>query len=85
MADQTRQFLSQTVGDIVNLSKRGRYIARIESAAKELGMRIAEYDEYLQTPEGSAEQEQLEQERLAQQCQTGDTPMEESSPNGPLT
>lgn len=84
LADETRQFLSQTMGDIVNLTKRGRYIARIEAAAKELGMRIAEYDEYLQTPEGITEQQRLEQDQLSQ-SQVGDMPMDDNSPHGPLT
>jgi hypothetical protein len=47
--------VSQAMGDVSTFSKRERYIARIEAAAKELGMRIAEYDEYLRTPEGMAE------------------------------
>ncbi|EFY88891.1 hypothetical protein J3458_008860 [Metarhizium acridum] len=84
LADETRQFLSQTMGDIVSLTRRGRYIARIEAAAKELGMRIAEYDEYLQTPEGIAEQQRLEQDQLSQ-SQAGDMPMDDNSPGGPLT
>lgn len=37
-------------------SRRDRFLARIEAAAKELGMRIAEYEEFLRTPEGIAEQ-----------------------------
>lgn len=41
--------------DVAGFSQRDRYIARIEAAAKELGMRIAEYDEYLLTPAGVAE------------------------------
>ncbi|KAJ3461679.1 hypothetical protein MRS44_010232 [Fusarium solani] len=48
--------------DVTTLSRRDRLIARIESAAEELGMRIAEYDEYLQTPEGRNE-ERLFQEQ----------------------
>ncbi|TWU72614.1 hypothetical protein ED733_003875 [Metarhizium rileyi] len=84
LADETRQFLSQTMGDIVSLTKRGRYIARIEAAAKELGMRIAEYDEYLRTPDGIAEQQRLEQDQLSQN-QMGDVPMDDNSPGAPLT
>ncbi|KHO00732.1 uncharacterized protein MAM_01510 [Metarhizium album ARSEF 1941] len=77
-ADATRQFLSQTVGDIVSLTKKERYIARIESAAQELGMRLAEYDEYLQSPEAIAEQ-RLGQDQLSQ------SQAEDHSPGGPLS
>lgn len=73
------------MGDIVFLSKRGRYIARIEAAAKELGMRIAEYDEYLRTPEGIAEQQRMEQAQLTHQNQVGDVPVDENSSSRPLT
>lgn len=74
------------MGDIMPMTKRERHIARIEAAAKELGIRIAEYDEYLRTQEGMAEQQRLEQEQqLAQHGQMGDMSMEEASPGGPLT
>jgi predicted fused transcriptional regulator/phosphomethylpyrimidine kinase len=84
MADETRQFLNQAVGDMVSLTKRRRYIARIEAAAKELGMRIAEYDEYLRTPEGIAEQQQWDQEQFVQQNQAGDMCTDEGSPSESL-
>ncbi|KAI9167460.1 Cell division cycle protein [Paramyrothecium foliicola] len=55
LTDPTRRLVSQAMGDVATFSRRERYIARIEAAAKELGMRIAEYDEYLRSPEGLAE------------------------------
>lgn len=73
------------MGDIVGMTKRERHIARIEAAAKELGIRIAEYDEYLRTPEGMAEQQRLEeQQQLNQHGQMGDISKEEDSPVGRL-
>ncbi|PTB67861.1 hypothetical protein BBK36DRAFT_1167159 [Trichoderma citrinoviride] len=50
------RLITQTITDVATFSKRERFLARIEAAAKELGMRIAEYEEYLETPEGVAEQ-----------------------------
>ncbi|RMJ11479.1 hypothetical protein CDV36_008862 [Fusarium kuroshium] len=51
--------------DVTTLSRRERHLARIEAAAEELGMRIAEYDEYLRTPEG------MHAERLFQEQTQG--------------
>ncbi|KAL7918921.1 hypothetical protein ACQKWADRAFT_302670 [Trichoderma austrokoningii] len=56
LSEPTKQLIAQTITDVSTFSKRDRFLARIEAAAKELGMRIAEYEEYLRTPEGVAEQ-----------------------------
>ncbi|KAF4989586.1 hypothetical protein FDECE_14660 [Fusarium decemcellulare] len=45
-----------SMNEVTALSRRDRFLARIEAAAEELGMRITEYDEYLRTPEGMAEE-----------------------------
>ncbi|RFU79009.1 hypothetical protein TARUN_3211 [Trichoderma arundinaceum] len=64
LSDSTKQLITQTITDVATFSRRDRFLARIEAAAKELGMRIAEYEEYLRTPEGMAEQgAALERER----------------------
>lgn len=56
LSESTKQLITQTITDVSTFSRRDRFLARIEAAAKELGMRIAEYEEYLRTPEGIAEQ-----------------------------
>lgn len=58
--DLTRRLVNQAMGDVAMLSCRDRHIARIETASEELAMRIAEYNEYMRTPEGMAEQQQYE-------------------------
>ncbi|KAH6605123.1 hypothetical protein Trco_006830 [Trichoderma cornu-damae] len=64
LSDSTKQLITQTITDVATFSRRDRFLARIEAAAKELGMRIAEYEEFLRTPEGVAEQSAaLERER----------------------
>ncbi|GAB0137448.1 hypothetical protein EsDP_00005712 [Epichloe bromicola] len=83
MGDPTRRMINSVMGDTIALSKKDRYIARIEAAAKELGMRIAEFDEFLQTPEGIAEQQREQQTHVAQQSQTGDVSMDGGSPGAP--
>ncbi|PNP38067.1 hypothetical protein TGAMA5MH_10166 [Trichoderma gamsii] len=55
LSESTKQLITQTITDVSTFSRRDRFLARIEAAAKELGMRIAEYEEYLRTPEGIAE------------------------------
>ncbi|KAM0464829.1 hypothetical protein ACHAPV_002669 [Trichoderma viride] len=56
LSESTKQLITQTITDVSTFSRRDRFLARIEAAAKELGMRIAEYEEFLRTPEGIAEQ-----------------------------
>ncbi|KAL5087313.1 hypothetical protein Trisim1_007880 [Trichoderma cf. simile WF8] len=64
LSESTKQLITQTITDVATFSRRDRFLARIEAAAKELGMRIAEYEEFLRTPEGMAEQNAaLERER----------------------
>jgi hypothetical protein len=62
MADPARRLVSQALGECAAFTRRDRYIARIQAAAKELGIRIAEFDDYLRTPEGMAEQQRVEAE-----------------------
>ncbi|KAK5989167.1 Cell division cycle protein [Cladobotryum mycophilum] len=64
ISDGTKRLIHQTMGEVASYSKRDRYLARIEAAARELGLRIAEYEDYLRTPEGAAEhQAVMEQEQ----------------------
>ncbi|PNY23772.1 Uncharacterized protein TCAP_06287 [Tolypocladium capitatum] len=65
MADAARRAVNRGWEGMGNISRRQRYIARIEAAAKELGMRIAEYDEYMRSPEGI--DEGIAEERAAQE------------------
>ncbi|KAH8720425.1 hypothetical protein HC256_000818 [Beauveria bassiana] len=53
--DSTRRLINQAMGDVAMLSRRDRHIARIETAAEELAMRITEFNEYMETPEGMAD------------------------------
>ncbi|KAH6984910.1 hypothetical protein BKA56DRAFT_671368 [Ilyonectria sp. MPI-CAGE-AT-0026] len=62
LTDPTRRLVTQAMGDVVGFSRRERHLARIEAAAKELGMRVAEYDEYLRTPEGMAEHQRAQEQ-----------------------
>lgn len=76
LSESTKQLITQTITDVSTFSRRDRFLARIEAAAKELGMRIAEYEEFLQTPEGIAEQNAaLDSER----AQNRDTQATEAS------
>lgn len=65
MADAARRAINRGWDGMGSISRRQRYIARIEAAAKELGMRIAEYDEYMRSPEGI--DEGIAEERAAQE------------------
>ncbi|KAM3509359.1 hypothetical protein MY11210_006358 [Beauveria gryllotalpidicola] len=53
--DSTRRLIKQAMDDVAMLSRRDRYIARIETAAEELAMRITEFNEYMKTPQGMAD------------------------------
>ncbi|KAG5982725.1 hypothetical protein E4U55_001472 [Claviceps digitariae] len=85
MGDHTRNMINSVIRDTMMLSKKERYVARIEAAAKELGMRIAELQEYLQTPEGSVEQQRDQRYHMAQQGHIGDVSMDESSAGAPMS
>ncbi|GAO14130.1 hypothetical protein UVI_02037820 [Ustilaginoidea virens] len=63
---------------------RCTFRARIEAAVKELGVRIAEYDEFLRTPEGLVEQQADHQEHMVNHNPSGDISMSENSPGGAL-
>ncbi|KAK7428937.1 hypothetical protein QQZ08_004554 [Neonectria magnoliae] len=49
--------VATAMSDVVNIPPGERHFLRIEAAAKELGMRIAEYEEFLRTPEGMVDQQ----------------------------
>ncbi|KAG6001681.1 hypothetical protein E4U21_003912 [Claviceps maximensis] len=80
MADPTRHLIANVMRETTMQSQKDRFLARIEAAARELGMRIAEFDEFLQTPEGLAEQQMEQRYHLAQHNQIGDVSMDEDSP-----
>ncbi|KAH8686842.1 hypothetical protein BGZ61DRAFT_46715 [Ilyonectria robusta] len=71
LTDPTRRLVTQAMGDVVGFSRRERHLARIEAAAKELGMRVAEYDEYLRTPEGMAEHQRAQEQAQAHLSDAG--------------
>ncbi|KAF7562679.1 hypothetical protein G7046_g1431 [Stylonectria norvegica] len=62
LTDNTKRLVTRAMDEVTGLSRRDRYIARIEAAAKELGMRIAEYDDFLRSPEGMAEQQRAQEQ-----------------------
>ncbi|XWW93535.1 hypothetical protein V2A60_001468 [Cordyceps javanica] len=69
--DPTRRLIYQAMGDVAMLSRRDRHIARIETAAEELAMRVAEYQEYMRTPEGMTEQQHYEENASTQMMPPG--------------
>lgn len=77
-ANEARLIASNAMGDIMALTKHQRYVARIQVAAEELGLRLAEYDDYIQTPEGTNE---YQRELLL--AQHGDISMDEGSQSDP--
>ncbi|KAG6038769.1 hypothetical protein E4U41_003725 [Claviceps citrina] len=84
MGDPIGRMVNNVMGDSMVLSKKDRFVARIEAAAKELGMRVAEFDEFLHTPEGMADQQREQRYQLAQQSHAGDGSMDEESPGATL-
>ncbi|KAJ6783658.1 hypothetical protein PWT90_06728 [Aphanocladium album] len=48
----TQQLIQQAISDVSRLTRQERHMARIESAAEELALRVVEYNEYLRTPSG---------------------------------
>ena len=54
MAQGAHNAITRGMDGAATLNQGQRLLARIESAAKELGMRIAEYDEYMRSSEGAA-------------------------------
>ncbi|ATY63417.1 hypothetical protein A9K55_007669 [Cordyceps militaris] len=56
--DSMGGLVRQAMRDVSSLSRRDRYVARIETAAEELAMRWAEFEEYMRTPEAMADQQQ---------------------------
>ncbi|KAH7143953.1 hypothetical protein EDB81DRAFT_760337 [Dactylonectria macrodidyma] len=80
LSDPTGRLVTQAMGDVVGFSRRERHLARIEAAAKELGMRIAEYEEYLRTAEGMAEHQRAQEQAQEQaQARLSDGGVDDSS------
>lgn len=77
--DPTGRMITQAVTDAVSLSRRDRLAARIESAAEELRMRIAEYEDYVRTPEGASEQAVFNDRERRRMAMRNDPQMEGSS------
>ncbi|KPM36820.1 hypothetical protein AK830_g9748 [Neonectria ditissima] len=61
--EPTRRLIASALNDVINVPPGERHHIRIEAAAKELGMRIAEYEEFLRTPEGMADQQLRAEDR----------------------
>ncbi|KAG5931403.1 hypothetical protein E4U53_001784 [Claviceps sorghi] len=80
MADYTRHMVNNVMGETMALSKKERHLARIDSASKELGIRMAEYHEFMQSPEGLAEQQREQRYHLGPHGQIGDVLMDGDSP-----
>ncbi|KAJ4150958.1 hypothetical protein LMH87_011683 [Akanthomyces muscarius] len=73
VCDPTRRLIHQAMGDVAMLTRRDRYIARIETAAEELAMRIAEFNEYSRTPEGMADLQHFHETSSAHMMAPGHT------------
>lgn len=56
IADAAGQAVDRGLSGLGSISRRQRLIARIEAAAEELGLRIAEYDDFMCSPEGLADE-----------------------------
>lgn len=54
-ADPAHRIVNRAIDVSSRYGQRDRFLARIEAAAKELGMRIAKFDEYLRSPQGVVE------------------------------
>lgn len=54
--DRVVGVIAQALGNCGGLDKRGRLLARVRSATEELGIRIAEYEDYARTAEGRSEE-----------------------------
>ena len=79
LSEETGRIISGAIHGVKQISKQQRLIVRIEAAAKELGMRIAEYDEYIRSPEGKMDQEETQRERF-RHLQRQEGSMDPSSP-----
>ena len=45
----TADFVTETMGTAITFDRQTRYLARIQAAAKELGIRIGEYEDYMES------------------------------------
>lgn len=67
--------------DVASMTRQERFLARIESAAEELGLCLAEYDEFLNSPEGRASQELAESTHtISSDASMEDAASDESQP-----
>ncbi|KAF4123154.1 Protein of unknown function (DUF3716) [Geosmithia morbida] len=66
-ADPAMSAIGQTLGCCSSLDMRGRYLVRMHAAAEELGLCIAEYEEYIGTPQGALEEERARMEQQQRQ------------------
>lgn len=81
MSDSARTIVTKALGEVNGYGRGKRLATRVELAAKELAMRVAEFDEYCRTPEGIAE---IRREQL--QAQAADTSMDDDpSHEGPVS
>ncbi|KAM3554810.1 hypothetical protein MY1884_005934 [Beauveria asiatica] len=71
--DSTRRLINQAMGDVAMLSRRDRFIARIETAAEELAIRITEFNEYMETPEGMADLQHFQETAGSRMMPSGHT------------
>ncbi|KAH7243391.1 uncharacterized protein BKA55DRAFT_595831 [Fusarium redolens] len=74
---------NNVVGNVIStvaaMNQGERVFARVERAAEDLGLRIAELHEFLATPEGNAFVTQLSGIAAPQQIASGDNPSQERS------
>ena len=69
LGEPTKTLVSEALGACAMYTKRSRHLVRIQAAAKELGLRIAEYEEWLRTPEGRMEELRAQAQVEVQQRQ----------------
>ncbi|CAM1502959.1 Fc.00g077350.m01.CDS01 [Cosmosporella sp. VM-42] len=81
MSTTTRQIVNKALEDAAKYSRGKRLAARIEAAAKELAMRVAEFDEYSRSPEGIAE---LQREDAEAQARLSNPSLDHPSPEEAL-
>lgn len=81
MSDSARTIVTKALGEVNGYSRGKRLATRVELAAKELAMRVAEFDEWCRSPEGIAE---IRREQM--QAQAAETAMDDDpSHEGPLS
>lgn len=82
MSDAARSIVTKAFGEVRDYNRGKRLATRVELAAKELAMRVAEFDDYCRTPEGAAE---MHRENMLRQ-DVGESPFDDDSlPDDSLT